>query len=420
MSPKRRITPASVLVGSALVIIFFVLLMPRPDAENAPALDSRSMGVTGAGGLYRTLSRLGYKVSRNTERFDTALPANATYVLLAPRFRVTAEEAAALTSAARRGATVVFTPSGGALTDSLGFRIGGDMTELHSVDRTSVIGGPVPPNPTPYLPVPLTESVQIADSTHTVHGLAFMWFVPHATSDDSSVAGARNDTTHPGDTTARLIVHVLGRRFGAGHAIAIAPADIAANAALRSGPPAVAIVRALEWADAESGTRRPVIFDEYHHGAGHHADPIGTTVDALTGTPPGRATLMAIAAALVLLLAVGSRPIAPLPVATVQRRSPLEHVRALARAYLQSGADRLGAERLVRGLRRRHPLGLPRNVSDRIYLETIGARHPDRTGDVAVVVAALDHGASTTGRMTGTRDAVARIEQTLQTALSTS
>lgn len=392
-SKMRRITPAAVLLAAALILALFALLLPRPTQEAAPALDSRFMTLDGARGLYTTLSRLGVPVRRDSAGLAGPLSPTATYVVLAPEIPLTQEETSALLTAVRNGATLLFTPGPRALTDSLGF-VADFASSMHTLRDTRVIGGPVPRIAVPYTLVPLNESVAIDDSAAAVQSTAFMWYA----SDDSS---------------ARTVdALVLGRTFGRGHAIAVAPAAILTNQLLRTGPPAIAIVRALEWAD--SSGRRPVIFDEFHHGAGIHADPVHAVVYALTATPLGRATLMALVAALVLLASAAWRPIAPVHVASIQRRSPLEHVQALARAYLQTGADRLGAERLVRGLRRRYPLGLPRGVSDRVYLETVRSRFPAVESDASLTIRALDHAAD--AHVAPVRDAVARIEQTLAAA----
>lgn len=387
----RRVTPASVLTAAALVVVLFVLLMPKPTEEGGVGLDSRSMGLGGARGLYNTLARLRYPVRRDSARFAGTLSPNATYVILAPAIPLTIEETNAVLDAVRHGATVFVTLGRGALDDSLGFSPGRELPALATIEDTRVIGGPVPRIHSPYAPMPILGSVEVGDSVTSVQTTAFMWYA-------ASDSGASVDAI------------MLGRPFGRGHAIAVAPAVVLTNQLLRTGPPAIAFVRALEWAHASG----PVIFDEYHHGAGVHANPLGATIDALTDTPLGRAALMALAAALVLLMSVASRPIAPVEAGTVQRRSPLEHVQALARAYLQTGAGHLGAERLLRGLRRRHPLGLPRGVSDRVYLETVRVRFPAAAADARVLADALERTADT--RITPARDAVASIEQILRTA----
>ena len=164
----------------------------------------------------------------------------------------------------------------------------------------------------------------------------------------------------------RHVPAVMGRRIGSGRVLLLGDPDFLRNSILRGGDAAVLAVRLIEWVDP--GHARPLVFDEYHHGYGNHADMVSTVMDALSGTAPGRALLMAAAAALVLLLALSVRPIAPVNVKVIERRSPLEHVGALSRVYERIGATRLAAHRLVRGLRRRHPLGATSTLDDDGYL----------------------------------------------------
>jgi hypothetical protein len=174
--------------------------------------------------------------------------------------------------------------------------------------------------------------------------------------------------------------------------IAVAPAEILMNQVMHDPQAAVAIVRALQFANSPgspSNQPRTVVFDEYHHGFGTHADMPAAISHALTDTPPGRVALGIVAAALVLLLAFAVRPIAPLPVAPISRRSPLEHVGALAHAYSQVDALSFGTGMLVRGLRRRHSLGLPRSVPNSSYLSALRERLPAASSDIDRVATAL-------------------------------
>ena len=83
------------------------------------------------------------------------------------------------------------------------------------------------------------------------------------------------------------------------------------------------------------------------------------------------------------------RPIAPVPPVVIERRSPLEHVSALSRAYAAIGATRLAVRRLVRGLRRRHPLGAVGALDDDGYLALVRARAPGTTEDVTLLARAI-------------------------------
>src|SRR5690349_16923934 len=112
----RRITPAAVLLGAALLLAFLALLMPRPAQKGGPALDSRSTVPDGARGMYNTLERLHFPVRRGATRLTTPFAPGATYVILAPAIPVTAEETSAILAAVRGGATILFTPGRGPLT----------------------------------------------------------------------------------------------------------------------------------------------------------------------------------------------------------------------------------------------------------------------------------------------------------------
>jgi hypothetical protein len=92
-----------------------------------------------------------------------------------------------------------------------------------------------------------------------------------------------------------------------------------------------------------------------------------------------------------MLLALGPRALPPTDVERVERRSPLEHVEALARAYLQVGASRTATSRLIHGVRRRveHATGGARTHSDDAFLEWAKRRVPARGDDIALVRKAL-------------------------------
>ena len=138
---------------------------------------------------------------------------------------------------------------------------------------------------------------------------------------------------------------------------------------------------------AQADDRHPD--DEYHQGFGVHENMPRAIRDALFHTAPGRVVVQLVAAGLILLLVYGVRPIAPLKRRSVERRSPLEHVGALARAYQQSGATRAGTQRLLRGLRRRRPLGATGALDDESYLSLVISRKPELADEVELVRAAL-------------------------------
>jgi hypothetical protein len=79
----------------------------------------------------------------------------------------------------------------------------------------------------------------------------------------------------------------------------------------------------------------------------------GAVLRFLRRQPPGHAVLQLAAAGALLLLLLGRRFGRPVPPPPVLRRSPLEHVEALAGAYRQAGARRTVRTLLLAGMSRR-------------------------------------------------------------------
>jgi hypothetical protein len=202
----------------------------------------------------------------------------------------------------------------------------------------------------------------------------------------------------------------LGFAVGRGRVVALAEPAILRNQALRVGAPGVYAVRMLQWAGPAGGR---IVFDEYHQGFGPHADIPGAVSYALAHTAPGRMVMALGVAALLLLLAVGPRPIPPAPRTRFERRSPLEHVGALAHAYEQIAATRLAARRLVQGVRRRHSPGARRGA-DEAFLAAVAARHPALRRDVELLRAAIDRPLPP-AELPAVGRAIATIERTLST-----
>jgi len=179
---------------------------------------------------------------------------------------------------------------------------------------------------------------------------------------------------------------IMTRRLGNGTAVIVAELAFARNDNVRDTTGMILAVRLLERAGIDR--RHRLVFDEYHQGFGDAASMPAAIDQALFGTPVGRAAVQALIAGLILLLAVGIRPVAPRERPSIERRSPLEHVGALRLAYEQIQATRLATSRLVRGLRRRHPLGAG-TLTDDAYLSLVAQRVPVAANDVALLQRAL-------------------------------
>jgi hypothetical protein len=188
---------------------------------------------------------------------------------------------------------------------------------------------------------------------------------------------------------------VIGFPLGRGRVIVAGDVDLFRNANVRicAFDAAVQVVRMYEYLrDGPNGARARLIFDEYHQGHGARPGTTRVIVRYLRGTSSGKALAHLGVAGIILLLALGPRTLIPRDSERVERRSPLEHVDALARAYWHVHATRTATRRLVRGLRRRteHRLGAGRrDVPDEAFLDWAESHIAARRGDIALVRQAL-------------------------------
>ena len=362
------ITPRRVLVAFVTILVIGLIVSPSAVPGSGGLLTTYGSDPGGARGLFETTRRLGWPTTRFLDRFEGPLDSSAIYVILRPPVPLTSREVSAVLDAVRRGAGLLLVPGfASAFGDSLG-----GLT------------------PTPRWPLLVLRTTDEApDSIVTM----------------LSVKGREIETDS-------IYPVVVGMPFGRGRIVIMGHGSLLANVQLREKSNAVLPVRMLEW--LAPGRRPPLVFAEYHQGHGHHASVMKTIRRELVDTPAGRVVLNLLIAAGVLLLAVGVRPIAPRPRIRSERRSPLEHVGALAHAYAQVNATRTALRRLVRGLRRRHPIGTLRSASDEEYLSSLAARHPSVAGVVDALLK-LIHDRPAPDRFEAGGAAIAHIERTLST-----
>jgi hypothetical protein len=158
----------------------------------------------------------------------------------------------------------------------------------------------------------------------------------------------------------------------------------------------VAALRILEYVSEGApggGRRQRLVFDEYHQGYGDQPGTMRGIITYLSRTSSGHLVLQLAGAGLLLLLAVGPRLLPPRAAERIERRSPLEHVDALARAYRAVGATRTATMRLVHGVRRRveHSVGTRgASTTDDAFLAWARERVPARAADIDLVRQALE------------------------------
>ncbi len=405
---RRRPALLLVLVATVAVLAAAVAVLTPRQAPTQSSLASASASPRGALGLYQTLSRFGWPVRRATTPLEQA-SAGAVYVAVRSDHGVGDTTAARVLAAVRGGAgLVVDVRPGDPLSDSLKLVLDDDAGSTAAIDNGAAAAAL---DASAALRRPGCRGAGPADveagTTYASFALA-----------DSGPAAA------PGRRVLLAVRRprgggapvVVGFPYGRGRVVAVADASLLANAALRTcwaaaGPLAV---RSFEYASAGAGgapaARPPVVFLEGLAEDVERRQPsvLRAVRRALTEVPAGRAVTQMVAAALLLLAAAASRAIAPLPSPRVARRSPLEHVGALARAYREARASRVAARRLAAGLRRRYggaawggpawggpAVGAATGASavaddpDVRFLAGVAARHPARAADAERLAAAL-------------------------------
>lgn len=396
--------------GVVLSLLFFIVVFtavvvktPVTGREGDPRLLSTSTDPLGAALLYELGARLGYDMRRNVSPTVRFLP-GAVITELDPVEELTPANVHVLLEHVRSGGALlsVLGASTNALADSLHITvdpIGGFIeSRLGSVrpcatatvfTRTGLWLGP-----------PTLLGLRVADSTHTTRQTFI--FVRGVTS------RATLRTPRPA---------MIGMPFGKGRIVVAGDPDVFRNDALRNCSYGldVAAVTALRYlSEGDSGSRRTMIFDDFLLLRRTAVSTLDIVQDYLIQTASGRFFFQICAAGLLLLLAAAPRVLPPRKDRPLERRSPLEHVDALARAYSAVDATRTGVLRLVAGLERR--VGATWHMSARpqrdVFLTQVSESTPTLTADVELVRHALAETVKT-AQFVEVGKAIARIEQSL-------
>lgn len=425
------VSPKVVLPVLGVLLLIALLLTPTPNfgREGDPRLTTHSTSSQGARAFYEVTQRLGWQAEQRTLPFRAPLDTGFIYAVLAPPLSLTAMEVHALLDAVRRGASLLFVATpGSVLADSLHLKpstLGGPM-EISAEDTAAACdsvsdGGIIRwPGQDVYLLSLVRQGPRslLGDTTFISIRRGAAATSGRRDSAESETERQDSDSTVYDATkraSAGRLPAALGFSLGRGRVVVLSDPDLLRNDVIRTcrwnvGVQAIAM---LHWLDPTHG--RPIVFDEYHQGYGSHASVGRAVRQVLLHTPPGRALAQLLGALAILIIAVGVRALAPLPRVHFERRSPLEHVGALSRAYEQVGASRLATRRLVRGLRRRYTSGLPskgRWESDEDFLRSIASRFPSLEPDVALLLDALTRPLPSDSFLAAGR-AIVNIERTL-------
>ncbi|MDB4881280.1 MAG: hypothetical protein JWL95_46, partial [Gemmatimonadetes bacterium] len=310
--------PGVVLPIVATVAIFVALLTPQAAQGRFgdSRLSTRLAGSMGARVLADLAKRLGWRVvERDSLGAPQATDGTTIHALLAPVVPVTPQEAHAYLDAVRGGdALLLVLDQRTPLSDSLGvthFVRGGLLPRYNAI--TGECADKLDFTP-PLWP----------DGKVHLFGIRWLRGPPAGREVFATLDGEEAGSSNPGDAA-------VGFPYGRGRIVVVADPDLLRNDVLRRcawGVDVIA-VRMLEWLRAGGESPRTTLaFDEYHQGYGSRPSVFTVTGSFLTVHPLGRAIVLAVVAALVLLLAESPRAIKPQHVERIERRDPLEQVDA--------------------------------------------------------------------------------------------
>ena len=434
---ERWLRPRVMLSVLGALILLILLLAPPESTDEKGPLTSYSTRPYGARALYESVHRLGWPVLRRTSSMRQSLDTSVVYLQLGTPESRTTVEVKNLLAAVRHGAgLLLIADSRSALAESLGVARDADWIEQYSVigdsrarvttDSSNDTSGARNSDSEDSDVTPPLLITNLPQMHHFLRGAPAR--TDSSDLDDVEDASTRNLPLPAGaqpllrlsradlqraeaDGKSRERVGAAGLTVGNGRVVIVADPSPFTNDALRNSDGGLLAVRLLEWIDNGHAKRR-LVFDEFHQGFGGHAADRDVIARALTDTAPGRAAVQGIVAMLIFLAAVGVRSIPPHARPVIERRSPLEHVDALAQAYAQIGATPLATRRLIRGLRRRNALESMSAADDDAFLDSLVARAPSLAEAVALLrSAARDR--RTDAEFVAVGDAIATIERTL-------
>ena len=411
---RRRLALAAILTLIVLAALF------TPEVIGGRTGDGRlttySAEAQGAKLLYELASRLGWRVERWTDAVPIAADDRTVMAVLDPVESPGAIETHRILDQVRAGAALLYVMGGsGALNDSLHVKrslFGGtyqataagtaearrasDTLRARRFDSTAAADtadDEEVESPSECDHVASNEGLPMW-TDQTVRLWRFSWTRRRPA---GAVIFARSTLERDTKDTsvARSAPAAAGFPLGSGRVVILSDPDLLRNDVLRVCRWGLDVVaaRMLEYLAAGAPRRDRLVFDEYHQGFGTHPGTLRAIAFYLSRVASGHVLLQGLLAGLVLLLALGPRALPVHDEERVERRSPLEHVGALAQAYARVGATRTATARLVRGLRRRVERGSGaergRAESDAQFLEHAGAS-PSRAADVAAVRHALE------------------------------
>ena len=361
------------LAGGAALMIGVAVYLAQRRAPGPAAQDPRAStylaGPSGAKGLAATLRGLGVPVRRRERAlFDLARPrdgrARELYAFLDISIPTTAELAAVRAHVAGGGR--VFVAGVTMIERCFGYRsVTPTLKHWAALDDTIAVLAPPPAGMLPGARRVLARDPVESLSTRKTPPPCPPLF---ASGVDTLLVAA----------DGRPVALRLTFR-GGGRATLLADVRFVTNEALKHTDAGVVVI---PWLLADTPAR--IVVDEYHHGFGGTTsmwEMLGITVRWLAGRPAGWAVLHLGVVGL-LALAVAAARFGPVRSAIVRRRrSPLEHLEALAAGLEGAGGDATAVQLIVGGLRRRLSRGgRPTSGDPRAWLAALELALRDERG----------------------------------------
>ncbi len=358
----------SLLLGLGALGGLIVLSALLGRSQGAPSFEFRPTSLSsaplGARGLAESLERLGIRVERYRKALrqldpDTVAPGRTAFVLLEPTEALSSADALNLQSwsGSPAGGDLVLAGAGASgVMSCFGYAVDPRATD-------SVLVRPVPDDAESWPRVAAvlasrSETV-VVDSSRVADAGRVSCAVPALSQVDTLVTAV----------TGRVVALRLTRADNGHQVLLAADANLFRNRTLRETAAGPFMLRLF------AGRYDRVIFEEAHHGFGAGGSLTDATFDWSLRSPWGWAVWQLLGVGLLALLAGAFRFGPVRSVLVRQRRSPLEHVRALATALAAARGHDVAIGSIINGLRRRLlPAGQRLTTDWRPWLEQLG-RH---------------------------------------------
>jgi hypothetical protein len=367
----RGMSAAKLLAALAIVVIAVALLTPEAPGRSEGGSSSYSTAPGGLGMMFELAQRTGWHAERRITPMDSVVTDTTVQVVMEPEIALGAHEVHRLLENVRRGGGLIFAIDGAdELDDSLGVARGLPGRYLAGYDDASC----------PQAQTFRSRALLVLPPQ--LHGLTWRRKPP-------VIVPLVNTDRRFGPEVQVAVGVPLGR----GRVAIAGTSSIFDNDAVGvcEWGADIAVARVLDYVRPAGVSKPTIVFDEFHHGFGMHSGSFTAIGRYLGRTPSGHFFAQAILAGLLLLLALGPRPLPPTDTPLVARRSPLDHADALGQAYADVDATRTATQRLLSGLRRRVGRTVPASAGadDEVFLDAVVARDASLAAQVAILRRAL-------------------------------